>query len=356
MKNRPTALDVAANVELEQISVARHPTGAWAIIVVHDTTRGPALGGCRMGLYENLDAAVEDAIGLAEGMTYKNALADLPLGGGKSVLFVDRNIKQGREALFRWFAERVNEFGGRYITAEDMGTRVADIEVIREVSTFVSGSDPARGGGGDPSPWTALGVFQGMRACLERLEGSEDFSGKTVAIQGVGNVGSYLLQHLHAAGARLLLADPNSKRLSELCKKYGAEEVSVSEILTRECDILAPCAVSHVLTRELVPKLRCRVVAGAANIQLAEPEVDRLLHEAGILYAPDFAINSGGVILCADELEEGGFSEDRVRGRVLRIYETIKNVFSEADARSILPGEAALLLAKQNIVPAHHHG
>lgn len=350
--NRPTAIEVAAQSELEQFSVARHSSGAWAIIAVHSTVRGPALGGCRMALYQTLELAVEDAIGLAEGMTYKNALADLPLGGGKSVLLVDRNISSGREELFRWFAERVNEFAGRYITAEDMGTRVADIEVIREVSSFVSGSDPARGGGGDPSPWTALGVFQGMRACLERLEGSDDFSGKRVAIQGVGNVGEYLIRHLHEAGAELLLADPNSQRLKDICKRFGAQEVSVGEILTAKCDILAPCAVSHVLTEELVPKLQCRVVAGAANIQLARKGVEEQLHERGILYAPDFAINSGGVILCADELDEGGFSEDRVRARVMRIYDTIKNVFAEADARSILPGEAALLLAKQNISPA----
>ncbi len=343
------ALKVAETAEVEQISISRHPSGAWAIIVVHDTTLGPALGGCRLRKYPTLALATRDAIGLAEGMTFKSALADLPLGGGKAVLLEDRNLVDGRVELFQWFAERVNEFGGRYVTAEDMGTRVSDIEVVKERCQHVTGVDSKNGGGGDPSPWTALGVFQGMRASLERVYGSDDFSGRTVAIQGVGNVGRFLLDHLSKAGARVVVADTRKTELEELGRKYEFQVASVDEILTMECDILSPCAVSHVLSEELIPKLRCRIIAGAANTQLEARSVEKDIAAKNVLYAPDFAINSGGVILCADEREEGGYLESRVRERVLRIYETTKKVFEQADSSNMLPGEAALFLAKQKI-------
>jgi leucine dehydrogenase len=302
-----------------------------------------------MRSYPSLEEATADALDLAEGMTYKNALAGLPLGGGKSVLLADRDLDAGREELFLWFGACVESLGGRYVTAEDMGTRVDDIEVVRRVTAHVAGRDPEQGGGGDPSPWTALGVFNSMRACLERVYGTKDFTGETVAIQGVGHVGRFLARHLAEAGATLILSDTRAKNLDDACREFDARAVEVDDIFSVECDIFSPCAISHVLTRQNISKLRCKIIAGAANIQLADADAEAQIAGRGILYAPDFAINSGGVILCADERDVGGFTEERVRERVLSIYQTTKRVFDEAQSRGVLPGEAALLLAKERI-------
>ncbi|MCB0323755.1 MAG: Glu/Leu/Phe/Val dehydrogenase [Bdellovibrionales bacterium] len=327
-------------------------TGIVAIIAVHDTTLGPGLGGCRMRPYPTLDDALHDALGLSEGMTYKNSLAGLNLGGGKAVLVADRTLTVGREDLFLSFGRCVESMGGAYITAEDMGTTVADMEVIRRVTAHVSGRDPQCGGAGDPSPWTALGLFESMRVCLERVLGTTSFEGKRVVIQGAGAVGRYLAAHLKRAGAVLSFSDAREKALADACREFEADAVSIDEVYATPCDIFSPCAISNILTPDSIARLQCRIVAGAANTQLSTAEDEVRLVNRGILYAPDFVINSGGVILCAEEREPGGYTETRVRERVGRIPETLRRVLEESARVGELPGRTAVRLAKERIAQA----
>ncbi len=326
-------------------------SGMLAIIAVHDTTLGPSLGGCRMKEYESLDDALFDALKLSEAMTYKNSLAGLNIGGGKSVIFKNSELVQGpdRERIFAAFGRAVASLNGRYITAEDMGTSVKDMSLILKQTEHVSGRDPMIGGGGDPSPHTALGVFDGIRACLERLHNSGDYRGRHVAIQGVGHVGKHLTELLTQAGATLTVADVNEANVQAAVREYGAKAVGVHEILTVDCDIFAPCAVGGTINPQTVDILRCRAVAGAANNQIAGEKTEERLVNRGIMYAPDFAINAGGVILCADELEPGGVSFQRVKERVSRIYGTVCKVIDEARSTGEMPGRVAVRLAKERI-------
>lgn len=339
----------------EQVTFFQDPaSGMLAIIAVHDTTLGPSLGGCRMKEYESLDDALFDALKLSEAMTYKNSLAGLNIGGGKSVIFANSGAVQGsdRERLFAAFGRAVASLNGRYITAEDMGTSVKDMSFILKHTEHVSGRDPLIGGGGDPSPHTAQGVFDGIRGCLERMHNSGDFKGRHIAIQGVGHVGRHLAELLAKAGAQLTVADVNEGNLSEVVREYGAKAVGVHEILTTECDIFAPCAVGGTINPQTVDLLRCRAVAGAANNQIAGDKTEERLINRGIMYAPDFAINAGGVILCADELEPGGVSFQRVKERVSRIYGTVCKIIDEARMTGELPGRVAVRLAKERIEKA----
>lgn len=324
-------------------------TGLLAIIAIHDTTLGPALGGCRMRSYLSVDEAFTDALRLAEGMTYKHALCGNELGGGKAVIVHESHFERGRKELLQGFGHAVETLKGKYITAEDMGTSVADMEVVREVTKHVSGFDPERGGGGDPSPWTAKGVFQGMRACLERTFGSPSFEGRHVAIQGIGHVGFFLAQLLTEAGARLTVTDTNPSRLEDLRAELGAEVVDPHEIVKTPCDIFAPCAVGGIITSQSAPRLRCKIIAGAANNQILGEGTEAILHNQNILYAPDFAINAGGAILCASEQQPGGFNPSWVNERVERIYKTIGQILDEAKERSEMPVDVAIRLAKERI-------
>lgn len=334
----------------EQVSFFQDPaTGVVGIVAIHSTVLGPSLGGCRMMKYGSIEEALFDVLRLSQGMTFKNSLAGLALGGGKSVLVADRALEKGRSELFESFARFVDTLGGRYYIAEDMGTSVSDMTSALRATQYVAGRDPAIGGGGDPSPWTALGVFQGMRACLERVFGSDSFAGRHVAIQGVGHVGRYLAKHLADAGARLTLADRRADVLAECCSLFGAGASTPEKIPFIESDVFAPCAVGGVLTKEAVPKLGAKIVAGAANNQVLGIGVEEMLAKRGILYAPDFAINAGGVILCADELEAGGFQAHRVRARVERIYDTIGRILDAAAASKQVPGKIAVDLAEQRI-------
>ncbi len=327
-------------------------TGLLAIIAVHDTTLGPGLGGCRLRDYDSLDEAVYDVLRLAEGMTFKNSLAGLDLGGGKSVIVRNRHLQEGREELFLKFGECVQSVGGKYITAEDMGTTVEDIEVMRRVTQFVSGTDPAKGGGGNPSPYTARGVFDGMRACVEREFGSADLSGRHVVVQGLGAVGRRLSELLAEAGAKLSVADTRSECLVKYVSDLGAKVVPVDAVYDVECDVFAPCAVGGILNSDTVPRLRAKIVAGAANNQLETRETEQLMADRGILYAPDFAINAGGVILCADEVEPGGFTQSRVDERVARIGATVGSILDEAKLTSQLAGAVAEAQALRRIEAA----
>ncbi len=338
----------------EQVAFFNYPdVGLKLIVGIHDTTLGPALGGCRMRAYDNEAQALEDVMRLSEGMTYKSSLAGLDLGGGKSCLIADPHMKEGREELFKKFGECLNHLAGRYITAEDMGTSVSDIMWIRSVSKHVVGTDPKQGGAGDPSPWTALGVFHAMRAAVERRFAAEPtLKGKRVSIQGVGHVGMYLLEHLTKAEALVTVCDTNATALDEASKKFGATVVTTDAIYDQPCDIFAPCAIGQTVNGDTLKRLSCKVIAGAANNQLPDRSVYGEITEREILYCPDFAINSGGVICVAAERMEGGPKRDWIERKVAGVYDTTARVLDESKRRGRFTEEVAVELAKERIADA----
>ncbi|MCF8563654.1 leucine dehydrogenase [Alicyclobacillus tolerans] len=311
--------------------------GLKAIIAIHDTTLGPALGGCRMWTYASEADAVTDALRLARGMTYKAAAAGLNLGGGKTVVIGNPKSDKS-EALFRALGRYIQSLGGRYITAEDVGTSVVDMDIIHKETDFVTGVSQAYGSGGNPSPMTALGVFRGIQASAKTALGTDDLAGKTIAIQGLGSVGYALAQLLHEAGGRLIVSDINPDAVSRAVSELNATAVGVSEIFGVQCDIFAPCALGAAINDETLERLRCKVVAGSANNQLAEPRHGDVLHQKGILYAPDYVINSGGLINVADELE--GYNPERARAKVENIYQIMLDLYSVA-MRENLPSHLA---------------
>ena len=298
-------------------------TGLRAIIAVHDSRLGPALGGCRFVHYDTDEAAVIDALRLARGMTYKAALAGLAHGGGKSVLIYPRQHFD-RVALFRAFGKFIDDLRGHYITAEDSGTGLEDMEVIRTVTKHVTGVDTSHGGSGDPSPFTALGVRRGIEACVKHKLGKDSLKGVHVVVQGVGHVGYYLCKELHAAGAQLTVGDVDALKAERAHRDFGAKVVSLEEIFSVECDVFAPCALGSAMNDTTIPKLKAKIVAGAANNQLAEPRHGDDLHARGILYAPDYAINAGGLVNVAQEVL--GYDEQKSREKTLKIYDTIFDI------------------------------
>jgi len=344
------SIELISSAGHEQVSVFQDATtGLLAIIAVHSTVLGPGLGGCRMVHYDNIDDAMKDVLRLSEGMTYKNSLAGLDLGGGKSVIIHDRNFEEGRTEFFKKFAECVASMQGKYITAEDMGTRVSDIDIISDICPYVAGRNIEQGGGGDPSPHTAEGVFQGIRAVLGFAYGSESFEGKKVCVQGVGNVGFTLASKLVAAGAKVIIADNRPEQLERASKELGAEVVDLDKVYDVECDVFAPCAIGAIINSETIPRLNCKIVGGAANNQLREEYDEKLLAERGIVYLPDFAVNAGGVIMCASEWREGGFDSKWVEGKVAAIYDTIGSILNASKKEDSLTGQMALKLAKERI-------
>ncbi|HEU5057552.1 MAG TPA: Glu/Leu/Phe/Val dehydrogenase dimerization domain-containing protein [Kofleriaceae bacterium] len=308
-------------------------SGLEAIIAIHDTRLGPALGGCRFIHYASEEDALVDALRLARGMTYKAALAGLDHGGGKSVILKPYR-RFDRTALFRAFGRFVDDLRGHYITAEDSGTSIEDMDVIRGVTRHVTGVDPARGGSGDPSPFTALGVRRGIEACVKFALGKDSLEGIHVAVQGVGHVGYHLCRELHAQGAKLTVADVDPNKAERAQREFGAAIAPLDDIFAVQCDVFAPCALGSALNRDTVPRLRCRIVAGAANNQLAEPAMGTALMDRGILYAPDYAINAGGLINVAQEIL--GYDADKARARTLTIYDTIFEI-SERARRAMTP-------------------
>ena len=307
-------------------------SGLKAIIAIHDTTLGPALGGTRMWTYESEEAAIEDALRLAKGMTYKNAAAGLNLGGGKTVIIGDPR-KDKNEEMFRAFGRYVQGLNGRYITAEDVGTTVADMDMIHEETDFVTGISPAFGSSGNPSPVTAYGVYRGMKAAAKEAYGTDSLEGKTVAVQGVGNVAYTLCRHLHEEGAQLIVTDINKEAVQRAVDDFGAKAVEPDEIYGVECDIYAPCALGAVINDETIPQLKAKVIAGSANNQLKETKHGDLIHELGIVYAPDYVINAGGVINVADELY--GYNSERALKKVETIYNNIEKVIEIAKREEI---------------------
>jgi leucine dehydrogenase len=304
-------------------------TGLRAIIVIHSTALGPSAGGCRRWQYSGDDVALTDALRLSRGMTYKNAVAGLKFGGGKSVIMADDATPKSAE-LFRAFGRAVESLGGRYITAEDVGCSVDDMRHVNEETGYVSGL-PKSGdsAGGDPSPMTALGVFQGIQSAVKARLGADSLDGIRVAVQGVGHVGLHLCHLLHEAGAVLVVADVNHDNLRQARDELPVTEVLPNELLYSDVDVLAPCALGNILTSQTIPALKAKVVAGAANNQLATEEDGARLAERGILYAPDYVINAGGIINVAHEYY-GNSSEDRVRAEIARIPERLDAIFTEA--------------------------
>jgi leucine dehydrogenase len=338
-----------AATDHEQVIFCRDgASGLSAIIAIHNTTLGPALGGCRMYPYASTQEALHDVLRLSRGMTYKAAVSGLNLGGGKCVVIGDPK-KQKSEALWRSLGGFIAGLGGRYITAEDSGSNLNDIETIRHETRHVVGISAALGGSGDPSPVTALGVFSGMRAAIEEGLGHDRFAGLRVAVQGCGAVGYHLVGHLVQAGAHVIVTDKDAATLAKVAEDFPVEVVEPHAIYAVECDVFAPCAMGGILNANTIPQLRCRVIAGAANNQLAhEVEDGARLTAAAITYAPDFVINAGGLINAAGELE--GYNAERALAKAQGIHETLSKIFARAKALSIPTFAAANALAQDRIV------
>jgi leucine dehydrogenase len=302
-------------------------SGLEAIIAIHDSRLGPALGGCRFIHYASEEEAVIDALRLARGMTYKAALAGLDHGGGKSVI-IKPSRRFDRTALFRAFGRFVEDLHGHYITAEDSGTSIEDMEVIRRVTKHVTGVDAAHGGSGDPSPFTALGVRRGIEACVHFAMARNTLDGIHVAVQGVGHVGYHLCRELHEHGAKLTVADVDPLKAERAQREFGASIARLDDIFAVECDVFSPCALGSALNADTVPRLRCRIVAGAANNQLAEQAMGAALMQRGIVYAPDYAINAGGLVNVAQEIL--GYDAEKSRTRTMKIYDTILEIAQRA--------------------------
>ena len=328
--------------------------GAWMFICLHSTRRGPAGGGTRMQVYPSAADALEDAMRLAEGMTLKMSAADLPFGGGKAVLLVP-SLPTGEERrrLLLRYADLVASLGGSYRTGPDVNTTSADMDVIGERTSHVFCRSEAHGGSGDPGPYTARGVFHGIRASLARVFGSGELRGRSVLVQGVGDVGARLAELLAEAGARVLVSDVAADRATAAAAGTGAEIVPPGEALGVACDVYAPCALGGTLSADSIGDLGCRVVAGSANNQLAAPEDAELLRAAEILYAPDFVINAGGV-LYAWGVESLGWSRDHVEERLVGIGDTLTAIYERAETDGITTAAAAEQLARARVRGGRH--
>lgn len=321
-------------------------SGLKAIIAIHDTTLGPALGGARMWTYASEENAIEDALRLARGMTYKNAAAGLNLGGGKTVIIGDP-FKDKNEEMFRALGRFIQGLNGRYISAEDVGTTVSDMDLIHEETNYVTGISPAFGSSGNPSPVTAYGVYRGMKAAAKEAFGSESLEGRTISVQGLGNVAYKLCEYLHNEGAKLVVTDINQAAIDRVVNDFGATAVAPEEIYTQEVDIFSPCALGAILNDETIPQLKAKVIAGSANNQLQDSRHGDYLHELGIVYAPDYVINAGGVINVADELY--GYNRERAMKRVEGIYDSIEKIFEISKRDGIPTYLAANRLAEERI-------
>jgi leucine dehydrogenase len=328
----------------EQLLLSHDPScGYYGIIAIHDTTLGPALGGTRFWQYRNTEEAVTDALRLARGMTYKAAVAGINLGGGKSVILGD-NRRVDREALFRAHGRFVETLNGRYITAEDIGTSPTDMEYIKLETDHVAG---LLGLSGDPSPVTAYGVYVGMKAAAKARWGGDTLEGKTVAVQGVGNVAYHLCRHLHGDGVRLIATDIRPEKVKRVVDEFGARAVDPEAIYDQTADVYAPCALGATINDETIPRLKVQIIAGAANNQLAEDRHGDELEKREVLYAPDYVINGGGVINVYGELNR--WPAERSLKKAGEIYETLLRIFEIARTERIPTYRAADRLAEQRL-------
>ena len=322
-------------------------TGLKAIIGIHNTVLGPALGGTRMWNYNNEWEALNDVLRLSRGMTFKSAITGLNLGGGKAVIIGDAKTQKTPE-LMRKFGEFVHSLSGRYITAEDVGMTTADMDTVREVTPYVTGISESKGGAGNPSPITAYGVFMGMKAAAKFKYGSDVLEDKSVFVQGIGHVGESLVEHLLNEGAKVTIADINEARLEEVASKHDVQIYRGQDLYSETMDIYAPCALGATINDETLNKLQCDVIAGAANNQLAdEVKHGRMLQERGIVYAPDFLINAGGIINVYAELEN--YDRQEIMRKTENIYNTTLEIFNRADQNKITTNMAALAIANERI-------
>lgn len=321
-------------------------SGLKAIIAIHDTTLGPALGGTRMWTYASEEEAIEDALRLARGMTYKNAAAGLNLGGGKTVIIGDPK-KDKNEEMFRAFGRFIQGLNGRYITAEDVGTTVEDMDIIFEETNFVTGVSQSSGSSGDPSPVTAYGIFVGIKAAAKEAFGTESLEGKTVAVQGVGNVAYKLCRYLHEAGAKLIVTDIHKAAVNRAVEEFNATAVDPDDIYGVDADIFTPCALGGIINDETIPQFKVKVIAGSANNQLKDSHHGDRIHEMGIVYTPDYVINAGGVINVADELH--GYNQERAMKKVETIYQSVEKIFEISKRDGIPTYLAADRMAEERI-------
>lgn len=324
------------------LKVSDEASGLQSIICIHNTTLGPALGGTRIYPYPNFDAALEDAKRLAKGMTYKSALAQTGLGGGKAVIIADPAINKTKEKLIA-YGHAIDELKGLFITAEDVGCTVADIDTVRTVTPYLVGHS-SQGSSGDPGPFTSWGIFRGIQAVLKKVYGNDSVEGRTIAIQGLGSVGNYLASYLFWHGAKLIVTDINQERGSAIAKKYGATFCSPEEIMRVPCDVFSPCAMGGILNPQSIPQLRCAAVAGATNNQLLNDTDADLLKKAGILYAPDFIINAGGLINVTEEFAPGGYSPTSARAKIHDLYDQLLETFDRAEKENLSTHAAAVSL------------
>lgn len=344
--------DKMSSMDHEQVVFCHDDeTGLKAIIGIHNTVLGPAMGGTRFWNYESDEAAVTDALRLSRGMTLKNSIAGLNIGGGKAVIIGDaKQLKN--EKLLRRFGQFVNSVNGKYWTAEDVNMSASDMTIIREETKFVTGIPEEQGGSGDPSPVTAYGVFVGMKAAANRAYGSDDLTGKKVLVQGVGHVGAYLVDHLIEAGADVLINDIFEEKIKSVADKHAVQVVD--SVYDQDMDIYAPCALGATLNSTSIPVLNCDIVAGAANNQLEdEDQHGQMLKDRGILYAPDFLINSGGITNVYYEML-GDYNRDKVYNQTEEIYQTCTDIMNLSDHEDITTHQAALRLAMKRIDEARN--
>jgi leucine dehydrogenase len=332
------------NTDHEQVLIGRDAaSGYHGLIAVHSTALGPAVGGTRFWNYASEEEALTDVLRLSQGMTYKTALAGLPLGGGKSII-IGHSKTPNREALLRAHGRFVDTLKGRYITAEDVGTSPADMEIVRLETQHVAG---LLGRSGDPSPYTALGVFRAIQASTKFLWDSDDLSGVTVAIQGCGNVGYPLAKLLHEAGSKLIVTDVDNDSLSRVVDEFAAEAVQVDEIFSVPADVFAPCALGGVINDRTIPELKVKIVAGSANNQLLEERHGAMLQERNILYAPDYVANAGGILNGCIELL--GWDAEQASKKVDEIYDMVLSIFESAQAQGLTTNKAADRLAEDRL-------
>lgn len=335
-----------ADLQEELVLIDDAQTGARGVIAIHSTARGPSAGGCRLWHYDNQTDLIADAVRLARGMSYKNALAELPFGGGKAVLQRPPGAFD-RRAVFRVFADAIAALDGRYIAAEDVGTTIEDMKTVRERTEYVAGLEADFGkAGGDPSPWTSLGVFESMKAAAQLKFGC-DLADLRVAVQGVGNVGGGLCRLLKEAGARLIIADLDEVRTAALAHELDATAVSDRDIFAVQADIFAPCALGGILNHETIPQLKAELICGGANNQLATESDGALLRDRGIVYAPDYVVNAGGIINVSAEYL--GETTEQVRERVLAIAPRLSRILQRAEREGSPPNVVADVMARQII-------
>ncbi len=345
MDLREEELEIAGYEKV--IKVTEKKSGLQAIIAIHNTTLGPGLGGTRIYPYKSFDEALNDVLRLSKGMTYKAGMAQVGLGGAKSVIIADPKTEKTPELLHA-FGKAVDKLKGKYICAEDVGCSPQDIDTILEVTKYACGVHNLRGSG-NPASFTAHGTFLGIQSVLQELDGNDSLVGKTVAIQGVGNVGKRLAERLFWAGAKLIISDVDLDLIEHFAHEFDAERVPTEEILFAECDVLAPCAMGGIINQDTIPKLRCRAVAGAANNQLLKPTDADHLANRGILYAPDFVVNAGGLINVMNELHRDGYNATKARNMIQEIYHHLLEIYEVAQQNQISTNQAAVSIVDRRL-------